>query len=191
MNAFTEKQLIMKLYEASQAGVKIDLIVRGICCLRPGIKGVSENIRVLSIVGRFLEHSRIYYFHHNGEQKILLASADLMTRNIENRVEIAFPIYDKKLKERIKQILSIYLGDNVKAREQDQYGCYAYVEKATSGFAHSMEMSKEFMSDVQENVVHNEVPPPKKVNKNTINKNKSMPINKNVQNVLSDSTFDS
>jgi polyphosphate kinase len=129
MNSFTEKQLIMKFYEASQAGVKIDLIVRGICCLRPGIKGVSENIRVLSIIGRFLEHSRIYYFHHNGEQKILLASADLMTRNIENRVEIAFPIYDKKLKERIKQILSIYLSDNVKAREQDQYGCYSYIEK--------------------------------------------------------------
>ncbi|MGZ4161448.1 MAG: RNA degradosome polyphosphate kinase, partial [Neobacillus sp.] len=102
MNSFTEKQLIMKLYEASQAGVKIDLIVRGICCLRPGIKGVSENIRVRSIIGRFLEHSRIYYFHYNGEEKILLSSADLMTRNIEKRVEIAFPIYDKKLKERIK-----------------------------------------------------------------------------------------
>jgi polyphosphate kinase len=129
MNSFTEKQLIMKLYEASQAGVKIDLIVRGICCLRPGIKGVSENIRVHSIIGRFLEHSRIYYFHYNGEQKILLSSADLMTRNIEKRVEIAFPIYDKKLKERIKQILSIYLSDNVKAREQDQNGCYSYMEK--------------------------------------------------------------
>lgn len=129
MNSFTEKQLIIKLYEASQAGVKIDLIVRGICCLRPGIEGVSENIRVRSIIGRFLEHSRIYYFHHNGEQKILLSSADLMTRNIENRVEIAFPIYDQKLKERIKQILSIYLSDNVKAREQDQNGCYSYVEK--------------------------------------------------------------
>ncbi|MDQ0199115.1 RNA degradosome polyphosphate kinase [Neobacillus ginsengisoli] len=129
MNSFTEKQLIMKLYEASQAGVKIDLIVRGICCLRPGIKGVSENIRVRSIIGRFLEHSRIYYFHYNGAEKILLSSADLMTRNIEKRVEIAFPIYDKKLKERIKQILSIYLSDNVKAREQDQNGCYSYVEK--------------------------------------------------------------
>ena len=129
MNSFTEKQLIMKLYEASQAGVKIDLIVRGICCLRPGIEGVSENIRVRSIIGRFLEHSRIYYFHHNGEEKIFLSSADLMTRNIENRVEIAFPIYDKKLKERIKQILSIYLSDNVKAREQDKNGYYSYVEK--------------------------------------------------------------
>ncbi|WP_090633605.1 RNA degradosome polyphosphate kinase [Neobacillus massiliamazoniensis] len=129
MNSFTEKHLIMKLYEASQAGVKIDLIVRGICCLRPGIVGVSENIRVRSIVGRFLEHSRIYYFHHNGEQKIYLASADLMTRNIEKRVEIAFPIYNKALKEWINQILSIFLQDNVKAREQDQHGYYSYVEK--------------------------------------------------------------
>lgn len=129
MNSFTEKQLIMKLYEASQAGVEIDLIVRGTCCLKPGIKGVSEHIRVRSIIGRFLEHSRIYYFHHNGNQKILLSSADLMTRNIEKRVEIAFPIYDKKLKERIKQILSIYLSDNVKAREQNRNGSYSYVEK--------------------------------------------------------------
>jgi polyphosphate kinase len=129
MNSFTEKHLIMKLYEASQAGVRIDLIVRGICCLRPGIKGVSENIRVRSIIGRFLEHSRIYYFHHNGEQKVLLSSADLMTRNIEKRVEIAFPIYDETVKERIKEILSIYLRDNVKAREQDENGRYSYVEK--------------------------------------------------------------
>ncbi|MBE3571147.1 MAG: polyphosphate kinase 1, partial [Bacillales bacterium] len=129
MNSFTDKQLIMKLYEASQAGVNIDLIVRGICCLRPGIKGVSENIRVRSIVGRFLEHSRIYYFHHNGEEKILLSSADLMTRNMEKRVEIAFPVYASELKERLKQILTILLRDNVKAREQDEYGYYSYVKK--------------------------------------------------------------
>lgn len=129
MNSFTEKQLIMKLYEASRAGVKIDLIVRGTCCLRPGIKGVSENIKVRSIVGRFLEHSRIYYFHHNGTEKIFLSSADLMTRNIEKRVEIAFPIYTPELKERLKQILHILLLDNVKAREQDQNGHYFYVKK--------------------------------------------------------------
>lgn len=129
MNSFTDKQLIMKFYEASNAGVKIDLIVRGICCLRPGIKGVSENIRVRSIVGRFLEHSRIYYFHHNGEEKILLSSADLMTRNMEKRLEIAFPVFNQELKERLKQILTILLSDNVKAREQDQYGIYSYVKK--------------------------------------------------------------
>ncbi|WP_258535649.1 RNA degradosome polyphosphate kinase [Bacillus sp. 03113] len=128
MNSFTEKKLIMKFYEASQAGVKIDLIVRGVCCLRPGIKGVSENIQVRSIVGRFLEHSRIYYFHHNGKEKTFLSSADLMTRNMEKRVEIAFPVIQKEKKDRIKQILSTLLSDNVKAREQDEYGCYSYVK---------------------------------------------------------------
>jgi polyphosphate kinase len=129
MNSLTDKELIMKLYEASQAGVDIDLIVRGICCLRPRIPGVSENIRVRSIVGRFLEHSRIYYFHHNGEEKVFLSSADLMTRNMEKRVEILFPIFAEHLKKRIMNILSIMLADNVKAREQDENGEYHYVQR--------------------------------------------------------------
>lgn len=127
MNSLTDKPLIMKLYEASNIGVKIDLVVRGICCIRPGIQGVSENIKVRSIVGRFLEHSRIYYFHHNGEEKIFLSSADLMTRNMEKRVEILFPIFDGEIKKRLKSILEIILADNVKAREQNQYGHYNYV----------------------------------------------------------------
>ncbi|MBT2758028.1 RNA degradosome polyphosphate kinase [Mesobacillus foraminis] len=129
MNSITDKPIIMKLYEASCAGVKIDLIVRGICCLKPGIHGISENIRVLSIVGRFLEHTRIYSFHHNGEEKIFLSSADLMTRNMENRVEIQFPILNGKLKKRIQSIFSLMLSDNVKARVQDSQGNYHYVKR--------------------------------------------------------------
>ena len=129
MNSLTDKELIMKLYQASIAGVKIDLIVRGICCLRPGIKGVSENISVRSIVGQFLEHSRIYYFQQNGEEKIFLSSADMMTRNMDRRIEILFPIFEGPLKQRIKNILALTLKDNVKARIQNKQGIYHYVIK--------------------------------------------------------------
>lgn len=128
MNSLTDKTLIMKMYEASCAGVKIDCIVRGICCLRPGIPGVSENIRVISIVGRFLEHSRIYYFYNNGEEKVFLSSADMMTRNMEHRVEILFPIYNDHLQERLVHFLNLQLSDNVKARYQDNKGKYHFVE---------------------------------------------------------------
>ena len=127
MNSVTDKPIIMKLYEASQAGVKIDLIVRGICCLKPQVKGVSENITVRSIVGRFLEHTRIFYFHHYGEHKLYLSSADWMTRNMERRVEILFPILDHRIKERLIQILNLYLKDNTKARMQDHEGKYHYI----------------------------------------------------------------
>lgn len=127
MNSLTDKPLIQKLYEASQAGVKVELIVRGTCCLRPGIQNVSENIRVISLVGRYLEHSRIYYFHHNGDEKIYLSSADWMTRNMEKRVEISFPILGLELKARINAILQLVLEDNVKTREQNKDGEYYYV----------------------------------------------------------------
>ncbi|MFC0523319.1 RNA degradosome polyphosphate kinase [Pontibacillus salicampi] len=129
MNSLTDKNLIMKMYEASCAGVKIDLIVRGICCLRPGIEGVSENIRVQSIVGRFLEHSRIFYFHNNGKGNLYLSSADMMTRNMEKRVELLFPIFDRDIKDRLYNILQIMLNDNMKARVQDEHGNYHYVKK--------------------------------------------------------------
>ncbi|WP_043979577.1 RNA degradosome polyphosphate kinase [Priestia megaterium] len=129
MNSLTDKILIMKLYEASIAGVTIELIVRGACCLRPQIQGVSENIRVRSIVGRFLEHSRIYYFHHNKQEKFFFSSADMMTRNMVKRVEILFPILDTYLKKKVWKWLEVMLADNVKAREQDQEGNYHYVIK--------------------------------------------------------------
>jgi polyphosphate kinase len=144
MNALTDKRLIIKLYEASMRGVQIDLIVRGICCLRPGIPGISENIRVRSIVGRFLEHSRIYYFHHDGEEKIYLSSADWMTRNMEKRVEIAFPIVQPDIKERIRAVLDLMLKDNRKARVQDAEGTYHYVRslKEDEAIDSQMELCK-------------------------------------------------
>lgn len=129
MNSLTDKAIIMKLYEASSAGVKVELIVRGICCLRPGIAGVSENIRVRSIVGSLLEHSRVYFFNQNGKEKIFLSSADMMTRNLNNRIEILFPIIDDKIKDQVQTILELGLLDNVKAREQDADGVYDYVSR--------------------------------------------------------------
>lgn len=116
MNALEDPQMIRRLYEASQAGVKVDLLVRGLCCLRPGVAGVSDNIRVTSIVGRFLEHSRVFYFRNGGAEEIYLGSADLMRRNLSHRVEIAFPVENPKLVRRLKEILSLYLADEKKGR---------------------------------------------------------------------------
>lgn len=122
-NAVTERRIIDKLYEASQAGVQINLIVRSICCLRPQVKNLSENIRVRSIVGRFLEHTRVYYFYNDGDEKLYCSSADLMDRNLLHRVETAFPILDKKLFKRIYEDgLINYLQDNVQAWELDGRG---------------------------------------------------------------------
>ncbi|MDM5246676.1 MULTISPECIES: RNA degradosome polyphosphate kinase [unclassified Lysinibacillus] len=128
MNSLTDKDLMMKLYEASIAGVKVELIIRGICCIRPGVPGISENITVTSIVGRFLEHSRIYWFHHNGENKVYLSSADMMTRNMIKRVEILFPVYASEAKARIINIMNTQLEDTAKARIQDSNGKYHYKE---------------------------------------------------------------
>ncbi len=117
MNALEDPGMIALLYQASQAGVKLDLLVRGICCLRPGVPGVSENIRVTSIVGRFLEHSRIYYFHNGGREQVYAGSADLMGRNLNHRVEVLFPIENRKLLRRVRDdILATYLADNQNAR---------------------------------------------------------------------------
>ncbi len=125
MNALVDHKIIRLLYQASQAGVKVDLLVRGICCLRPGIPNVSDQIQVTSVVGRFLEHSRIYYFHNGGEEDIYLGSADLMPRNLDRRVEVLFPLEDPELIQQVKdQILAVYMADNVKAREMCSDGSY-------------------------------------------------------------------
>lgn len=125
INSLVDKPVIHLLYEASQAGVKIDLIVRGICSIRPGIKGLSENIKVISIVGRFLEHSRIYYFHNGGDETVYMGSADVMPRNLNERVEVLFPIEDQKMIRHVHDdILAQYLRDNVKARLMLPDGTY-------------------------------------------------------------------
>jgi polyphosphate kinase len=127
MNALTDPAMVRLLYEASQAGVAVNLLVRGICCLRPGVPGVSENIRVLSIVGRFLEHSRVYCFANGGEEEIYLGSADLMERNLDRRVEVLFPVLDPLLIDQIRDgILRIYQADNVKARFLQADGSYLW-----------------------------------------------------------------
>jgi polyphosphate kinase len=128
MNALVDKKIIKQLYEASQAGVKIDLIVRGISCLKPGIPGVSENIRVISVLGKYLEHSRVYYFQNSGKPVMLIGSADLMPRNLNNRVEVLFPITNIRLVKRIKkEVLEIYLKNGIRAWELQPDGEYKWL----------------------------------------------------------------
>ena len=128
MNALEDPQMIRLLYRASQAGVQLDLLVRGICCLRPGLAGVSENIRVTSILGRFLEHSRVYYFRNGGNSEIYLGSADFMPRNLNRRVEVLFPVEgDRQIRRLKEQILATYLSDNLKARHMHGDGTYTRV----------------------------------------------------------------
>jgi polyphosphate kinase len=125
MNALLEPEVIHALYEASAAGVKIDLIVRGVCALRPGVSGLSENIRVRSVIGRFLEHHRVFYFYADGEEKLYLSSADWMERNFFRRIELAFPVLDKALRKRVMQEgLQAYLNDNDRAWEMKADGSY-------------------------------------------------------------------
>ena len=128
MNSLCDKEIIEKLYEASGAGVKIYLIVRGICCLRSGIPSVSENIHVMSIVGTYLEHTRIFYFYNNGAEEIYMGSADWMPRNLDRRVEIIFPVEDDNLKLKVKHILDVQLGDTLKAYEMTDDGSYVRIK---------------------------------------------------------------
>jgi len=116
LNNLVDNEMIKKLYQASNAGVKIQLIIRGICSLVPGLKGFSENIEVISIIDRFLEHSRLMIFCNGGDELYYLSSADWMSRNIDRRIEVGCPIYDKSLQKNIKDMLTIQLADNTKAR---------------------------------------------------------------------------
>ena len=129
MNSLVDKQIIEALYNASVAGVEIQLIIRGICCLKPGVPGMSENITVRSIVGRFLEHSRIFYFYAEGKEEIYLSSADCMNRNLDRRVELIFPLESKITKEKVKQFLNYSLKDTTNARELNSNGHYTRVDK--------------------------------------------------------------
>ncbi|MDW4207761.1 RNA degradosome polyphosphate kinase [Staphylococcus saprophyticus] len=145
MNSLTDKDIILKLFEASCAGVKVQLIIRGICCLKPGVPGISENIEVVSIVGRFLEHSRIYHFHNNGDDIIYLSSADAMTRNMIKRVEILFPVEDKDIAKRLLNYMNLQLSDNQKGRYQDELGQYHYIENNLSPLNSQAFLMKEAM----------------------------------------------
>ncbi len=148
MNALVDPRLIVALYEASQAGVSVDLIVRGICCLRPGLKEISENIRVVSIVGRFLEHSRIFYFHNNGQEEILMGSADWMPRNLDRRVEAVVPIADPDLIKDLEEILGIMLADNRHAWDLQPDG--RYIQRRPTDGSPEQSSQKIFMEMAQQ-----------------------------------------
>ena len=151
MNSLTDKKLMDKLIEASQAGVEIELIVRGICCLIPGVEGYTENIRVISIVGRFLEHSRIYIFGKEERQKIYIASADWMTRNTEHRVEVAAPVENPDLKLRLNEMFITMLSDNVQARELNSSGKYTRLQPGEEAPLNSQEFFYESAYEALEN----------------------------------------
>ena len=146
INSLTDRDCIEKLIEASQAGCTVSLVVRGICCLVPGVGGFTDNITVISIVGRFLEHSRIYSFGKEGEERVYIASADMMTRNLEKRVEIATPVLDEDVRKRILHILSLIESDNVKARRLDSKGMYHKIQSLSSPINSQEECLKEALT---------------------------------------------
>ena len=153
MNSLCDKEIIENLYEASAAGVKIYLIVRGICCLRTGIPGVSENIHVCSIVGNFLEHSRIFYFYNNGQEDIYMGSADWMPRNLDRRVEIIFPVEEEELKSKLKHILDVQLRDNLKAYRMNDEGEYVRIDRRGKvSLSSQAQFCKEAMEQNQEEI---------------------------------------
>ena len=129
MNSLLDEEMISLLYDASKAGVKVKLIVRGICSIIPGIEGISENIKVISIVGQLLEHSRIYKFENGGNPVIYMGSADLMPRNLDRRIEVIFPVVDEQLKERADKMLDTFLSDTYNARIQQPDGSFVLTDR--------------------------------------------------------------
>jgi polyphosphate kinase len=150
LNSIQDKELIDALYEASQAGVKVKLIVRGICCVRPGRKGVSENIEVISVVGEFLEHSRIYYFHNEGKAKIYIGSADAMVRSFDRRIESLFLVEQELLRKQAMTILDFNLRDNVNAYTMQEDGSYRIKEQNGDAV---FNMHKEFYTVTKEAIL--------------------------------------
>lgn len=145
MNALVEPLAVQALYRASRAGVQVDCVVRGMCALRPGVPGVSERIRVRSIVGRFLEHTRVFYFHNDGDPDVFLSSADFMERNFFQRIEVAFPLETKKSRERVIRELKYYLRDNCQAWELRSDGSYERPDAGTSkAFSAQQRLLEEF-----------------------------------------------
>lgn len=132
MNALIDAKIIRALYKASMAGVKVDLIIRGVCALKPGVPGISDNITVRSILDRFLEHSRIFWFRNGGDEDVYISSADWMTRNLDRRVELLFPVYDRSVKKQLRDVLSLYLSDDIKARYLQSDGSYVRAAKSTA-----------------------------------------------------------
>ncbi len=152
LNSLEDRDMIRKLYDASVAGVRITLIIRGICCLVPGVKGFSENIRIISIVDRFLEHARVLIFENSGDRRYYLASADLMSRNLNARIETVFPVYDKALQNELKYIINTQLSDNVKARIIDRYQQNNYVQSTgqTATVRSQIELYYHYLRQVKE-----------------------------------------
>ncbi|MEP7220208.1 MAG: polyphosphate kinase 1, partial [Bacteroidota bacterium] len=167
LNALVDDEIIRALYGAAQKGVRIDLLVRGICCLRPGMPGISENIRVFSIVGRFLEHSRIFYYRNGGNEEMYLGSADWMPRNLNRRVEVVFPVEDPEQRARLKDILETYLRDNVKTRVLQADG--SYVRRRPAEGEDVFNAQEYFISQIKQSDPAVEgAPRPKRSNKTTV-----------------------
>jgi polyphosphate kinase len=151
LNSLEDRVMIDLLYKASNAGVEVNLIVRGICCIVPGVPGFSENITAVSIVDRYLEHSRVFIFHNDGEETMLLSSADFMVRNLNYRIENAFPIYDQNIKAEIKALMNIQLADNVKARLIDSQGTNEYAKNISDLVIRSQNETYFYLKRKEEN----------------------------------------